>query len=142
MEHSAIQWIQIPSSDLKRASSFYEDIFDASFFFEELNGIPHAVFKSNKGQKEIIHGAIIEIKDYKPAGIGPVLFFDATGDFETIMDLIVEKGGKIIKEKTLITNKESNDSFTIPNTYIDNNPGYYAHFLDSEGNKMGLYGTN
>ncbi|MBL4594908.1 MAG: hypothetical protein JKX68_14005 [Flavobacteriales bacterium] len=142
MEHSAIPWIQIPANDLNRAAKFYETIFDASFFFEELNAIPHAVFKNNGGQKELIHGAIIELKDYKNSGQGTILFFDATGNFETIMELIVEGGGKIIKEKTLITSKENNSSFTIPNTYIDNKPGYYAHFLDSEGNRMGLYGTN
>ncbi|PCJ27675.1 MAG: hypothetical protein COA97_03390 [Flavobacteriales bacterium] len=142
MRHPAIQWIQIPAKNLNRAASFYENVFDASFFFEKLNEIPHAIFKENKGKEEFVHGAIIEIKNWKNIGCGPVLFFDATGDFETIMDLIKENGGEITHEKTLIRSKESGSSFTIPNTYIDNKPGYYAHFRDSEGNKMGLYGTN
>jgi len=142
MEHSAVPWIQIPAKKLARAAEFYEAVFDASFFFEELNEIPHAVFKNTANRKELIHGAIVELEDYENAGRGTILFFDATGDFETIMELIVEKGGKIIKEKTLIISKESSSSYTIPNTYIDNKPGYYAHFLDSEGNRMGLYGTN
>ena len=73
---------------------------------------------------------------------GPVLFFDATGDFETIIELIKENGGEVTHAKTLIVTKENNSSYTIPNTYIDNKPGYYAHFTDSEGNRMGLYGTN
>ena len=58
------------------------------------------------------------------------------------MELIVEKGGQIITKKTLITAKEDNETFTILNTYIDGKPGYYAHFIDCEGNRMGLYGTN
>lgn len=142
MEHPSIQWIQIPCKNLLRATAFYKTIFDAAFFFEELNGIPHAVFKIGKNGKKLLQGAIIELKDYENIGTGPVLFFDATGDFETIITLIKENGGEITHAKTLITRKEGENSYAIPNTYIDNKPGYYAHFIDCEGNKMGLYGTN
>lgn len=142
MEHPSIQWIQIPAKNLVRASSFYENVFGASFFFEELNEIPHAIFKASGAKKELIHGAIIEVKNKEVSGVGPILFFDATGDFETILDLIKENGGEVTHSKTLIISKENSNSYTIPNTYIDNKPGYYAHFIDSEGNRMGLYGTN
>ncbi len=142
MEHSSIQWIQIPAKNLIRATSFYEKIFDASFFFEELNKIPHAIFKKGETDKKLLNGAIIEVDENSDIGLSTILFFDATGNFSTILSMIKENGGKVIKNKTLITRKESNRSFIIPNTYIDNKPGYYAHFLDSEGNRMGLYGTN
>ncbi len=140
MEKSIIKWIQIPSKNVKRAASFYENVFGASFFFEELNGISHAVFKENTTGQKMINGAIIEVKE--PLGVGVVLFFGATGNFENIIDLIKENGGKIIVDKTLITKKENDKTSLIPNTYIDDKPGYFAHFLDSEGNKMGLYGSN
>lgn len=140
MENSIIKWIQIPSTNLKRAASFYENVFGATFFFETLNGIPHAVFTKEKNKKKLLNGAIIEVKE--TLGIGVVLFFDATGDFETILDLIKENGGKVTIEKTLITKKENENTSLIPNTYIDDKPGYFAHFIDSEGNKMGLYGSN
>ncbi len=142
MEHSAVKWIQIPAKKLSRAATFYQNVFDAAFFFEELNDIPHAVFKTGENGRKFLNGAIIEVGEGDFFGQGSILFFDATGDFETIITLISENGGKIITPKTLITHKESGNSYTIPNTYIDNKPGYYAHFLDSEGNKMGLYGTN
>lgn len=142
MEHSAIVWIQIPAQNLKRAVTFYEEIFDASFFLEVLNGIPHAIFKDGKKVKKLINGAIIKKENYQNNSLGPVLYFNATGNFETIMELIEEYGGKISTPKKLITAQEDNDTFTIPNTYIDGRPGYFAHFIDSEGNRMGLYGTN
>ena len=142
MEHSAIVWIQIPAQSLIRAVAFYENIFDASFFFEDLNGIPHAIFKNDGTSKKLINGAIIEVENYENSSLGPVLYFDATGNFETIMEIIEERGGKITTKKTLITAQEDNDTFTIPNTYVDGKPGYFAHFIDSEGNRMGLYGTN
>jgi predicted enzyme related to lactoylglutathione lyase len=140
MEHSLIQWIQIPAKNLARAAKFYEDVFDAAFFFEELNHLPHAVFKANKNGKKVLNGTLVETT--KNIGWGAVLFFEATGNFEMIMQLIEENGGKITTPKTLITRKDSENEYTIPNTYIDNKPGYYAHFEDSEGNKMGLYGSN
>ena len=141
MEHSALVWIQIPSKRLDRAVKFYENVFDASFLLEKLNDIPHAVFKKGKIGNKLINGAIIEVKEENSA-IGPVLYFNATGNFENIVELIEENQGVILRNKTLITSREENDTFIIPNTYIDEKPGYYAHFLDSEGNKMGLYGSN
>lgn len=140
MDHSIISWIQIPAKNLARASKFYEVVFDANFFFEDLNGMPHAVFKENKTGNKLINGTLVETSE--TIGVGTVLFFEATGNFEMIMQLIVENGGKILTPKTLITKKEGDDQYLIPNTYIDNKPGYFAHFLDCEGNKMGLYGSN
>lgn len=142
MEHSIIQWIQLPAKNLLRASAFYENVFGASFFFEELNNIPHAVFKVGDNGKKLLNGALIEIGADQEIGLGTILFFEATGNFETIIQLIKDNGGKITKNKTLITRKENDNEYIIPNTYIDNKPGYYAHFIDSEGNKMGLYGSN
>ena len=52
MEHSAIPWIQIPAKNLNRAAIFYEAVFDASFLFEVLNEIPHAIFKGNDAQRK------------------------------------------------------------------------------------------
>jgi predicted enzyme related to lactoylglutathione lyase len=142
MEHSALVWIQIPSKKLERAVKFYENVFDTSFILEELNDIPHAIFKNGKTGKKLINGAIIEVKEIQNLNVGPVLYFNATGNFENILELIQENKGLILKSKTLITSPEENDTFIIPNTYIDEKPGYYAHFIDSEGNKMGLYGSN
>ena len=142
MEHTLIPWIQIPVKNLNRAAAFYESVFGATFFFEELNNIPHAVFKAGANGKKILNGALIEIQKKNSPSTSPILFFDATGNFENILLLINENGGEVVKDKTLIIKKETDKKSIIPNTYIDNKPGYYAHFMDSEGNRMGLYGTN
>ncbi len=142
MEHSVLTWIQIPTKNLNRAAVFYQNVFNASFFFETLNEIPHAIFKKNEEGLKLLHGALIKANNDETFGLGPILFFEATGRFEDMMQLIEENKGKIIKKKTLIITKETESSYKIPNTYIDNKPGYYAHFSDSEGNKLALYGTN
>lgn len=142
MEHRIISWLQIPCENLQRGTKFYEKVFNASFQFEILNGIPHALFVDGKSEKKMLNGALIEVKGTIKNDNGVVLFFNATGNFENIMKLVEDYGGKILVPKTLIINKESDSQYVIPNTFIDNKPGYYAHFLDSEGNKMGLYGSN
>lgn len=142
MEHSSLVWVQIPAENLDRASTFYHEVFGFGFFFEQLNNIPHAVFMPDAKGRKPVNGAIIESKGRSSNDQGSILFFDATGKFEIYLDAIERNGGKVLVKKTLITRKVDATSSVMPNTYIDDKPGYYAHFLDSEGNKMGLYGTN
>jgi predicted enzyme related to lactoylglutathione lyase len=142
MDHAAIIWIQIPVENIERAAAFYRKALGFDFFFETLNNIPHAIFKENSHGKRPVNGALIEVKNKNESGHGTVLFFEATGRFELIVQGIEENGGKILISKTLIKKKIDEHSGTIPDTYIDGKPGYFVHFLDSEGNKMGLYGSN
>lgn len=142
MEHALVNWIQIPCENLERAADFYRKTFEVDFFFEVLNDIPHAVFKENSKGQRPVNGALIEVSDKSRLGQGVVLFFEATGRFEYILEKVQANGGKILVPKTLIRKKLEPGTSTIPNTYIDNKPGYFAHFLDCEGNRLGLYGTN
>lgn len=142
MEHTALVWVQVPAEDLNRAVTFYTRVFGFEFFLENLNNIPHAVFKPDSKGRKPINGAIIETKGRSSETHGSILFFDATGRFEFFTYAIEANGGKILVKKTLISKKIDATSGIIPNTYIDDKPGYFAHFLDSEGNKMGLYGSN
>lgn len=141
MEHTALVWLHIPAENLQRAADFYTNVFGYEFFFEQLNGVPHAMFKPDSKGRKPINGAIVEVKEFT-RGNSCVLFFDATGKFEFLAENIEKFGGTVLIKKTLITKKIDEKSGYIPNTYIDDKPGYFMHFLDSEGNKMGLYGSN
>lgn len=142
MQHSRLSWVQIPARDLQRAANFYKGVFGFDFFFEDLNGIPHAVFKEDLNGNKPVNGAIIQLSEEAVMGSGPVLFYDAAGDFDYILSQVEECGGEVINRKTLIKAKIDDDFSYIPNTYIDSHPGYFAHFLDSEGNRCGLYGQS
>lgn len=65
----------------------------------------------------IVHG------DYfnKPSDQGVLICFDAGKDLEGILTRVEPAGGKIVTGKT-----------ELPGL------GYYARFIDSEGNKIGL----
>lgn len=142
MNHNLVPWINIPAVDLERAALFYHSVFGMEFFFEDLNQIPHAVIKEDAQGRKPINGALVQIIDNVEIGRGPMLFFESTGKFELVLEAVVENGGSIAKPKTLIKKVMEKGFAAIPETYVDNMPGYYAHFYDSEGNKMGLYGSN
>lgn len=142
MEHTALVWLHIPADNLQRAADFYNKVFGFEFFFENLNNIPHAVFKADAKGRKPVNGAIVESKGFTRGSHACVLFFDATGKFEFLVQNIEDNGGTILVKKTLITKRIDATSGYIPNTYIDDKPGYFVHFLDSEGNKMGLYGSH
>ena len=137
-----LNWIQIPASDLKRAASFYSNVFGSSFFFEKLNDIEHAVFEADSRGQKLINGTLVQLKEGNSIGIGVSLFFDATGKFDFFLQKITQSGGEIITPKTLIKKPLGNNNNLMTKTYVDGQSGYYAHFSDSEGNKMGLYGNH
>jgi len=142
VQQQKLPWIQLPAKNLKRAAAFYHKVFDMPTFFETLNDIPHAVFIANDNGLKYVHGAIIELPEEEAIGRGPVLFFEVTGKFESCLDAIVEMGGEVLVSKTLIKAKQEDGTASIPNTYIDDQPGYFARIIDSEGNRIGLYGAH
>ncbi|PCJ22747.1 MAG: hypothetical protein COA97_12970 [Flavobacteriales bacterium] len=134
-----IRWFEIPANDFSRATAFYSKVFGMEINEIELNGIKHGIFKFGEGQ---VKGAIVdngsaEIKN------GIVLFFDGYPSLGDVEAKIIANGGQILVSKTLIKDIKEDGSSVIPKNFIDGSIlGYYAYFLDSEGNRMGLYGNS
>ncbi|WP_103665943.1 VOC family protein [Gracilimonas amylolytica] len=123
---NAINWFEIPASDIDRARKFYEGIFDFEMF--DLNigdGLSMVLFPAVSGT---VNGALIQYEDmYKPSdSMGPLLYLNANPDVQTVLDRVEEAGGKILIPKRLITE--------------DN--GYMAVIIDSEGNRIALHSNN
>ncbi len=137
-----IRWFEIPVKDFKRAVKFYTKVFRVDFIFEEFRGVPHAIFKNTSDNQFEISGALVELKDFPENNIGSVLFFNADSGMDDILQRVEENGGEILLKKTLIKNSTEDGKVFIAKTLIDNNTGYFAYFLDSEGNKMGLYSNS
>lgn len=123
---NAINWFEIPASDIDRARKFYEGIFDFEMF--DLNigdGLSMVLFPAVSGT---VNGALIQYEDmYKPSdSMGPLLYLNANPDVQPVLDRVEEAGGKILIPKRLITE--------------DN--GYMAVIIDSEGNRIALHSNN
>jgi len=134
-----IRWFEIPASDFYRATVFYYKVFGMEINEMELNGVKHGIFKFGEGQ---VKGAIVESGNSEIKN-GVILFFDGYPSLGDIEAKIIANGGQILVSKTLIKDVQEDGGTVIPKNFIDGSIlGYYAYFLDTEGNKMGLYGSS
>jgi len=122
---NALNWFEIPVSDMPRAKAFYEVVFEITM--EEMtmpNGLHMALFPV---KKDGIGGALCFHPDFYFAGHqGPVVYLNANSGIDNMLDRAVLAGGRIV----------------IPVTQISEDYGYMAVFNDSEGNRIALHADN
>ena len=115
-----INWIEIPAADLERASAFYSKILGHELHATEMFGTKMAFFPTD-GKN--VSGAIVQGPDYNPSDRGVLAYLNGGDDLQKIADKIPSAGGTLLMEKTQISEEM----------------GYFALFMDSEGNKMALH---
>ncbi len=120
MNHIAT-WFEIPVKDMQRAKSFYQGVFNTSFKDNEMDGYQMALFEH---EETAVSGMLVLGQDYEPSKTGAVVYFNGGDDLSKPLAKATDLGGSIIIPKTAIEEGCS---------------GYYAQFLDSEGNRVGLF---
>ncbi|SRR5690606_14067133 len=119
---NAINWFDLPATDLDRAVKFYSTIFDIEMQRMEGPGTQSAFFPM---QPEGVGGALTQGDGYTPsASAGAVVFLNGGDDLSRALDKVEAAGGQIVQPKTGIGEH-----------------GYVALFIDSEGNRVGLHST-
>jgi len=121
-----ISWFEIPVSDIQRAKTFYETIFEVTLVDMDLGDtFKMAVFP---GDMESISGALIYNPEwYRPSNThGPLVYLNGNPDLQVIQDRIDTAGGTV----------------TIPKRQISPDHGYMAVFEDTEGNRIALHSQN
>jgi uncharacterized protein len=112
-------WFEIPASNFERAVKFYEAVFQVTLKRENIGG-EMAVFP---GDDNAVHGAVVSQDGYVPAANGAVVYLSAGVDLSPTLKRAVTAGGSVIT----------------PKTALPPGMGHYAHFGDSEGNRIGLH---
>ena len=122
--NNAISWFEIGTSDLNRATKFYETIFDVSLTPLDLDNIKMRMFPLQDMMTQV-GGAIVDSGGFhKPSSTdGPLVYLNGNPDVQNVLDKVEAAGGKIMVPKTLISPEY----------------GYMAVILDSEGNRIGLH---
>ena len=118
---NAINWFEIPALNFNRALAFYEILFDHKMHIMEAMGMKSAFFNFDMKQGGI-GGSIIQGEDYTPSKIGSLIYLNGGDDLNKILLKVEAAGGKIL----------------LPKMSIGEN-GFLAHFIDTEGNKIGLH---
>lgn len=114
-------WFEIPCKDISNAMKFYEKSFDVKFTTEETGPQKMAMFPMMDKQPGS-SGALVSGPTYSPSHLGTTIYF-SVDDIESTLKKVTTAGGKILKPKTNIGKY-----------------GFYAHFEDTEGNRVGVHG--
>ena len=124
MKTNMVGWFEIPVTDIQRAKKFYDKVFDLDIQIQDFQGtmmgwFPFAENLEAKGAG----GALIQNdKFYKPSTDGTLIYFSSP-EINTELSKVEAAGGKVLQEKTL----------------INEDIGYMALFLDTEGNRMAMH---
>lgn len=121
--NSYVSIFEIPATDMSRAITFYQTILDISIEKMEMPGIEMGILPY---ENQAVTGVIVKGEDFKPSADGITLYLNGGNNLQIILDKVQINGGKII----------------IPKTAHADESGYFALFLDSEGNRLGLHSPN
>ena len=117
--NNPIQWLEIPTADLERAKSFYSNVFNLQLQYIEMPDSKMYMFgePNNVGSG----GAIYQSDEGKPSANGSTVYFSCE-DLSNELGKVEKEGGKVVVPKTDI------GEF-----------GFFAHIIDTEGNRIGLH---
>ncbi|MFN6945032.1 MAG: VOC family protein [Cytophagaceae bacterium] len=117
-----ISIVEIPVSDFSRAVTFYQSILDISIEEIDMDGTQMGVLPS---EEETVNVVLVKGSDYKPTTDGAVLYLNVEDDLQPTLDKVEQNGGQVI----------------LPKTEISPEMGFFALFIDTEGNKLGLHSS-
>jgi hypothetical protein len=120
---SYISMFEIPATDVARAIGFYEALLDIQIEQMDVEGMQMGIWPY---EGQMVTGVIVQADGYKPSADGVTMYLHAGDDLQAALAKVEQNGGKIITPKT---------------AHADGS-GYFALFLDSEGNRMALNATN
>ncbi len=120
-----LNWFEIPVAVFDRTKKFYEKIFNFQMP-ESTMGPARMDFFLYDFQGGKVGGAIVHNPDfYSPSSNGSLIYLNCQPDLQVNLDKVEAAGGRVIKQKTLITPEQ--------------NLGYRALIMDSEGNRVALH---
>ena len=120
---NAINWFEIPVNDYERAKKFYGTILDleiTDYHMPEKN-MKYGMFPydmENMG----VGGAIVQMKEMNPSTDGSTVYLNGGDDLNVALGKVEAAGGQVF----------------MPKTDIDEN-GFFAQFIDTEGNRVALH---
>lgn len=120
---SYISIFEIPATEISRAVDFYQAILDIKIEKMDMPGMQMGILPY---EGQMVTGVILKAEGYKPSADGVTIYLNGGDNPQVILDKVEKNGGKVLTPKT---------------PHADGN-GFFAIFLDSEGNKIGLNFAN
>lgn len=114
-----VTWFEIPAVDFDQAVSFYSQIFNIEMTQNLTDTYSVAFFPATMG----IGGAVIAGHGSIPSDKGPLIYLNGGKDLNAVLKHVDKAGGRVVMPKTLISDEA----------------GYFAIFIDNQGNKLALH---
>jgi predicted enzyme related to lactoylglutathione lyase len=120
---NAISFFEIPVADFDRAVRFYSAILERELVLIERTD-PLRRFAVFPCAADGVGGALLYTQDFAPSATGTLIYLRVECDLNETLDRITSFGGRVMTPKTRL-----------------DEGCYYATFIDTEGNLVGLHST-
>jgi len=118
----ALSWFEIPAADLPRATRFYEAVLERKLKPETMGPQQLSVFPY---EQPGVGGCLIAGNGHMPTATGTVVYLSVEPGLDDALERARRAGGKI----------------ALPKTALPEGMGFFAHMIDSEGNRVGLHAS-
>jgi uncharacterized protein len=120
MKQNALNWFEIYTRDLAKASAFYGKILNQPLTPAGMEGCKMAMFPGDP--EKGVGGALTQMEGYEPGAGGTIIYLNVEGDLDGVLSRIPAAGGTVVKER------------------LDIAPhGFIGILKDPEGNIVGLH---
>ncbi len=119
MRHT-INWFEIPVINFDRAKKFYTAVLGVHMEKQEIMGYEMGFLST---EQDSVSGAIVKGEGYIPSDRGTLVYLNGGNDLNVYLSRVEKAGGKVV----------------VPKTRINDNIGYFALFMDTEGNKVAFH---
>ena len=115
-------WFEIPVSNMDRAITFYNAVFQVEIAKQDFGGIEMGWFPFSADANGAPGSLIQSEENYKPSTDGTLVYLNCD-DLANELSRIESAGGTVLQAKTQISEEH----------------GYMGLFLDTEGNRVALH---
>lgn len=122
MTRHAVNWFEIPATDLARAQRFYEAVLGSPMKRETMGSEQMAIFPS-EGDNAVAGCLNVGAEGVAPRADGTRVYLDAGPSIDATLGRVAGAGGRV----------------HTPKTALPPGMGFFAHIKDSEGNVVGLH---
>ncbi len=121
--NSYVSIFEIPVTNMSRAIRFYQDVLGLKIERMEFPGMEMGLLPF---EGQAVTGVLMKGEGYEPSASGVTLYLNGGHDLQVMLDRVEKTGGKVL----------------VPKSPHADESGFFAIFIDSEGNKLGLHSEN